>query len=82
LHERIGVYSSSVYNWEGNESTPVVRFIPAIQRFLGYNPLPRAVSLGTRLRAARMSLGLSQRRLASQLGLDPATIREWEAGQH
>jgi hypothetical protein len=37
---------------DGNESTPVVRFMLAIQCCLGYNPLPRAVSLGARLRAA------------------------------
>jgi transcriptional regulator with XRE-family HTH domain len=56
--------------------------MPAIIQFLGYNPLPAARSLPERLRTARRALGLSQRKMAKKLGVDPATLMGWEAGRH
>ena len=50
--------------------------------FLGYNPLPAASSLPERLATARRALGLSQRKMAEKLGIDPATLMGWEAGRH
>jgi DNA-binding XRE family transcriptional regulator len=47
---QIGVCTSTVCNWEGNESTPVVRFMPAIQAFLGYDPAPEPNSIADRIR--------------------------------
>jgi transcriptional regulator with XRE-family HTH domain len=38
--EQIGVDKTSIANWEGNRNEPGVQYIPAIIRFLGYNPLP------------------------------------------
>jgi DNA-binding transcriptional regulator YiaG len=77
-----GVCTSTVCNWESNESTPVVRFTPAIQAFLGYDPWPQEESFGGRLRAARRRLGLSQRQFAVQLGVDASTLGDWEASRH
>lgn len=37
--------------------------------------------LGSRIRAARRRLGLSQRKLARQFGMDPKTVQQWEAGR-
>jgi len=59
-----------------------VRYMPAIIQFLGYNPLPTASSLPERLATARRALGLSQRKMAVKLGVDPATLMGWEAGRH
>lgn len=56
--------------------------MPAIIQFLGYNPLPAASSLPERLVTARRALGLSQRKMAAKLGIDPATLMRWEAGLH
>jgi DNA-binding XRE family transcriptional regulator len=56
------------------------RFLPAVIRFLGYDPTPAPVSLPDRIRAARRRQGISQRELARRLGLDPATVWAWEAG--
>ena len=56
--------------------------MPAIIQFLGYNPLPTASSLPERLATARRALGLSQRKMAVKLGVDPATLMGWEAGRH
>jgi transcriptional regulator with XRE-family HTH domain len=49
---------------------------------LGYDPLPAANSLRERLAAARRALGLSQRKMAAKLSVDPATLMGWESGRH
>jgi transcriptional regulator with XRE-family HTH domain len=56
--------------------------LPAIIRFLAYDPLPPAESLPERVRSARSELGLTQREMANRLGVDPCTLRDWENGQH
>jgi transcriptional regulator with XRE-family HTH domain len=56
--------------------------MPAIIQFLGCNPLPAGSSLAERLATARRALGLSQRKMAGKLGVDPATLMGWEAGRH
>jgi transcriptional regulator with XRE-family HTH domain len=80
--DQIGVHPLTITNWESNESSPETHFIPAIIRFLGYDPLPPGSSLPERLAAARKKLGLSQRKMAGMLGVDPATVKGWESGQH
>jgi transcriptional regulator with XRE-family HTH domain len=80
--DQIGVNGATITNWERNESTPVIRYMPAIIRFLGYDPLPQASSLPERLLAARRELGLTQREMAERLGVDPCTLRDWEAERH
>jgi len=79
---QIGVCTSSVWNWESNESTPVVKSMPGIQTFLGYDPAPKPDSIADRIRLGRRALGLSQRQFAAKLAVDPATVRAWEAGQN
>ena len=79
---QIGVHKMTINCWEGNATVPEVRYVPAIIQFLGYNPLPAANSLPECLAMARMALGLSQRKMAETLGVDPATIQDWEAGRH
>jgi ribosome-binding protein aMBF1 (putative translation factor) len=49
---------------------------------LGYDPLPPANSFSERLATARQTLGLSQRKTAEKLSVDPATVKGWEAGRH
>jgi transcriptional regulator with XRE-family HTH domain len=66
--QQIGVGEAKVTNWERNATTPAVRFIPAIIRFLGYDPLPHAISISERLATAGRALGLSQRKMAEKLG--------------
>jgi transcriptional regulator with XRE-family HTH domain len=80
--KQIGVDEATITNWERNATVPAVRFIPAIIQFLGYDPLPPPISFSERLAAARRVLGLSQRKMAEKLGVDPATIHDWEAGRH
>jgi transcriptional regulator with XRE-family HTH domain len=80
--EQIGVNGATITNWERNTSTPVIRHLPAIIRFLGYDPTPPPSSLPERLTAARRKLGLTQREMARRLGVDPSTLLGWEAGDH
>jgi len=55
--------------------------MPAIIRFLGYDPMPPASSLPERLAAARRELGVTQRETAERMGVDPCTLRDWESRQ-
>jgi transcriptional regulator with XRE-family HTH domain len=80
--DQIGVDEATITNWERNATVPAVRYIPAIIQFLGYDPLPSANAFPERLVTARRVLGLSQRKMAAKLGVDPATVQGWEAGQH
>jgi transcriptional regulator with XRE-family HTH domain len=72
--ERIGVGETSVFKWEANTVSPEVRSMPAIIRFLGYNPLPAADTLGGRLVRHRTSLGMTREEAAKRLGVDPGTL--------
>ena len=70
----------SLENWEGQHRHPALFCIPAIIRYLGYNPLPAAKTLAGRLTRYRVSLGITQKELAKQLGIDPCTLARWERG--
>ena len=72
IAEQIGIDEATITNWERNATAPAIRYIPAIIQFLGYHPLPPALSFPERLAAARRALGLSLRKMAAKLGVDPA----------
>jgi DNA-binding XRE family transcriptional regulator len=74
------VYSLTITHWEGNASRPPVQYIPAIIRFLGYVPLKSSTTFPQRLIATRRARGLTQKQLASELGVDPSTIQDSESG--
>jgi site-specific DNA recombinase len=79
--EQLGVEKTSVFNWEGNRSSPEIRYMPAIIRFLGYDPLPDGNGWGERLVRRRSALGLTQKESAQRLGVDPSTLARWERGE-
>jgi site-specific DNA recombinase len=76
--EQLGVDKTSVFNWEANTANPEVRYMPAIIRFLGYNPLPDADGWGERLVRHRTTLGMTQKDAAARLGVDQGTLARWE----
>jgi len=80
--KQIGVDTTTIHNWESNASLPAIRYMPAIIQFLGYDPQPSSDSFPDRLAAARRALGLSQRKMAERLAVDPGTLQGWEAGRH
>ena len=80
--EKIGVDETSIYNWEKQRTLPEIRFIAPIIKFLGYDPFPEPESFPERLKTYRIRMGLSQKKLAEKLGIDPGTIMNWERGKH
>jgi transcriptional regulator with XRE-family HTH domain len=79
--EQIGVDNASITNWESNRSKPGIRYIPAIIRFLGYDPLPEASGWADRLVRCRTVLGVSQAEAAHRIGVDQCTLARWERGE-
>jgi transcriptional regulator with XRE-family HTH domain len=77
----LGVDSMSIVNWEKNRTKIGARFVPAIIRWLGYDPLPTASSFGEWLAIERTRRGLARRALAAALGWDEATLAEYEDGR-
>ena len=75
----IGVDECTVTNWEKNRTSPRLYLLPNIYDFLGYDPLKsNANTLGERIRQYRIQKGLSLRKLAKELGVDPGTLARWE----
>jgi transcriptional regulator with XRE-family HTH domain len=77
----LGIKAATLTFWELGFIHVSARHLPGIIRFLGYDPAPDVTSLPHRLRAARRRLGISQKELARRFGMDPKTIRQWEAGR-
>jgi DNA-binding XRE family transcriptional regulator len=75
------VNETTIYNWEGNRSSPQIHHLPRVIQFLGYDPLPAAQSRGEKLIAVRKKLGLAQKAMARKLGIDPTTLARWEKGR-
>jgi site-specific DNA recombinase len=79
--QRLGVKETSIYTWESNSGQPSHEYMPAIIKFLGYNPLPPAKNWADRLVRGRTTLGLSQKVFARKLNVDPSTLARWERGE-
>ncbi len=76
---QIGVTVDTIANCEGQRSYPALPHMPAIIRFIGYNPFSEADTLAGRLARYRTSRGISQKTLAKTLGL-PVHARVLGAG--
>jgi DNA-binding transcriptional regulator YiaG len=76
----LGVGLATVRNWERGRAEVHDAYRPRVIRFLGFDPNP-VRSFPERIRAARHATGLSRKALALRLGLDPGTVRAWEAGR-
>lgn len=84
LARQFSVDGTTIHNWEDKGITPALRFIPSIIDFLGYDPTDGGAArcLGESLRSHRRRLGLSQKKLASLLGIDQSNLTAWETGKH
>jgi transcriptional regulator with XRE-family HTH domain len=78
---QIGVSEATIYNWERNATTPQVHQLPKIILFLGYDPWPLSGSFAERLLSSRKKLGLNQKAMAAELGMDPTTLGRLENGK-
>jgi transcriptional regulator with XRE-family HTH domain len=85
------VDDTTIYLWERNKVRPSLAQIPKIIEFLGQDPFkpknenlvkPKNENLADKLKAYRRVHGLSQKKLAQQLGVDQTTLSGWERGEH
>jgi transcriptional regulator with XRE-family HTH domain len=83
LSLKFHVDDTTIYLWERNKVRPSLAQIPKIIEFLGNDPFEKkAENLGERIQEYRRVHGLSQKKLAEQLGVDPTTLGGWETGEH
>ena len=76
----LGVTPWTVLNWEKSNTKPPIESIPAILRFLGYDPFAEPKSISARLLAKRRAMGWSIKEAARHLGVDEGTWGKWERG--
>jgi transcriptional regulator with XRE-family HTH domain len=79
----LGVDTTTINNWERNRCQPRLPLFPKIAQFLGYSPFPTEAkhTIGQAIRAYRLMHGLSQKKLARALRIDPTTLARWEKGR-
>jgi transcriptional regulator with XRE-family HTH domain len=83
LSVNLHVDDTTIYLWEKNKIQPSPSQIPKIIEFLGHDPLKkRTEKLGDKIREYRRVHGLTQRKLAEQLGIDKTTVGYLERGEH
>ena len=77
-----GVVTDTITFWENERVMPNVRFAPQIISFLGYNPYKiDSETLGGRVKLYRHLKGLSQKKFARVMCVDPSTIKSWEENE-
>ena len=77
----IDVCTPSIVNWETGRSEPHLKYMPAIIKFVGYDPVPPPDTLASRLVCGRKAAGLSQKEAARRVGVDQGTLARWERGE-
>lgn len=78
---RLGVNPWTVLNWETGRHEPPIRSMPAILRYLGYDPFSAPTTVAQRLLQMRRARGWSTGEAARQLGVDRTTWQDWERGE-
>ncbi|MBI2618772.1 MAG: transcriptional regulator [Ignavibacteriales bacterium] len=77
--DRLSVKVDTILNWEHNRTAPTLRCLPGVIAFLGYDPSddnPR--TLGEKLMKYGKSCGMSQKEMASRIGIDATTLSRLE----
>jgi len=77
----LNVSEDCVTYWENNRNKPQIKYYPQIIKFLDYSPFE--IDLSTfkgKLRAYRFLNGLSQKRCANIMNIDPKTLIKLESG--
>jgi transcriptional regulator with XRE-family HTH domain len=71
LSRRFNVDDITIYLWEKNQVKPFLAQIPKIIEFLGRGPFEKEMdNLGEKIREYRRVHGLTQKKLAEQMGVD------------
>ena len=77
--EIIGVSTDTITYWENDRSQPTLMNMPKIVSFLGYSHVNFEVkTLGGQIKNLRIQKGLSQKKLAKFIDIDPSTLATWE----
>ena len=78
----LDVDTTTITNWENGRCGPTLRLIPRIVDFLGTEPPSGGpLTLGNRIKQNRKLMGISQRCLALEIGIDPTTLGRLERDQ-
>ena len=79
----IGVRVGTIYNWERGVEPELIH-MPAIIRFLGYNPLPipQADDPLAQLRHYKTSNGMDFIRLGETMSKSHEQLADWLSGRH
>ena len=78
---KLDVNPWTILNWEKGRTEPPIFSMPAIVRFLGYDPFPQPTTLPQHLFARRRAMGWSIKNAADAVGVDSGTWGKWEPGQ-
>jgi len=80
--QKLKVDAKTLHGWENNRHQPSAGAKTRIIAFLGYDPLQsNATTLGEKIKQYRIQRGLSLRKLAKELGVDPGTLARREVGE-
>jgi transcriptional regulator with XRE-family HTH domain len=80
--DQLSVNEYTIQNWESGKRKPMAQHLPAILRFLGYDPYPsEPKTIGDQLAAKCREFGWTQKETALHLGVDPSMVTRWEAGR-
>jgi transcriptional regulator with XRE-family HTH domain len=83
LSLKLNVSDVTIYLWEKNRVRPSLAQIPKIIDFVGCDPYwKKSENLGDKIREYRRVHGLSQKKFAEQMGVDPTSLAAWERGEH
>ncbi|MGI9437360.1 MAG: helix-turn-helix domain-containing protein [Geminicoccaceae bacterium] len=72
------ISDASYHSWENDHRMPMVRFMPRIIEWLGYDPYPPPRNSSEWLVAVRRNLGLTRKGLGRLIGADESTVQRWE----
>ena len=80
--EVVTATTSTVTNWEKNRTNSRLYLLPKIIQYLGYDPFPAIVAtFGEKINQYRRKQGLSIKKFAKILSIDPTTLARWEGGE-
>ena len=73
---------ANIRRWESGCGQVSLPFRPRVIEFVGFCPFDVSLTLGQRLKERRENFGLSIKKLAKILDVDPCTIASWERSKH
>ena len=77
----MGANTETYQHWEKGYTEPEIESIPAIIRFLGYDPFPPPKTLQEQMLAKRRGMGWTVKMAAQVFGINRKTWKAWEHGE-